>query len=323
MKREDIKAILAKDAQIIDFSDLSKSNDGKLKIMHANEFKSVCIDSLILKTGTEKIFVFLSAIGITRKEVLFHRVWWSNVFNGICIFIDDPRRHELEWSPTYYFGSKDDDYTVRIKELIQKLKDIYGIENKNICIISSSNGGFAAIRLSLLLEGSTCLALCPILSIETRKEIINEFQKRLKIDIHDSSILERVDLIKSGALTQRLRSRIYIYSNISSEVDRIQMNCLGDALNHKIVETQNHLTFFGKNLIIHTVKLEGRNPHTMQPNMHVCKIIYDMIEAETPYSLFSSVCESLYSIISEGYKSQSKIKELTESIDSLKSEQVK
>lgn len=310
MKGEEIKCILSKDAEVVNLADIHKDTIGKIDILHEQNDRSILINTLILKTGLEKLFVFLSAVGITRDDVVFHRVYWSNIFRGICIFIDDPRRHELKWSPTYYFGSKSDDYTIRILNCIKKIQEIYSIDNKNVCIISSSNGGFAAIRLSSLIPNSTCLALCPVLAIKTRKELVDEFQKRMDVNLQDKDLMDRVDLVRSTALTDN-SSKIYIYSNIESKIDRAQMDYFFSSLDRPFVEKSNQVSYFNKgNLIVHTVKIKGRTPHTIQPNMHVCKIIYDMLISNASKSLFSLIGDSLYRLVSDEYKLKSEISDL-------------
>lgn len=323
MTLEEVKRLLNDKPQTIKFVDLDSSHAGKLDIEHKSHNRTIKINSFIHKTGTDKIFIFLSAVGIYREDVVFHRVYWSKIFKGICVYIDDPCRHEMKWAPTYYFGTKCDDYTKRIFDLIKRLQNLYSIKNENVCIISSSNGGFAAIRLSSLLPNSTCLALCPVLSIPTRKEIVNNFQNKLSIDIRDPEISKRIDLITSNVIKDS-QSNIYIYSNVASSIDNLQMKCLYNSYGHNYNSSTNCIDIFndGK-LIIHMVTISGESPHTIQPGMHVCKIIYDLIANNAPQNTIKAVCKSLGWIVADDSKQKSQIQDLNKRLEAFNSDLLK
>lgn len=310
MTLEEVKRLLNDKAQTIKFEDLDSSHAGKLDIEHKSHDKTITINSFIHKTGTDKIFIFLSAVGIYREDVVFHRVYWANIFKGICVYIDDPCRHEIKWSPTYFFGTKRDDYTKRIFDLIKRIQNLYSIKNEHVCIISSSNGGFAAIRLSSLLPSSTCLALCPVLSIPTRKELVNSFQNKLSIDIRDPDVSNRIDLITSNVI-KNSQSNIYIYSNVASSIDNLQMKCLYHSFGHDYNPSSNRIDIFNEGkLIVHMVTISGESPHTIQPGMHVCKVIYDLIDDNAPTKTIKAVCKSLGWIVADDYKQKAQIQDL-------------
>lgn len=90
MTLEEVKRLLNDKAQAIKFEDLDSSHAGKLDIEHKSHDKTITINSFIHKTGTDKIFIFLSAVGIYREDVVFHRVYWANILKEYVFILMIP-----------------------------------------------------------------------------------------------------------------------------------------------------------------------------------------------------------------------------------------
>ena len=97
-------------------------------------------------SDTTKLYVFLSAVGIQRDIYpLFHRISWHDRFDGMKIFFDDPTRDIIKFSPSFYFGNPEKNCLSYIKNIIEKLKEHYNLNNEDITVmkrpLSSRNLG--------------------------------------------------------------------------------------------------------------------------------------------------------------------------------------
>ena len=199
-----IKQELAKSPENVHLDDLSCSHEGRLKIKADN---GVEFESFIIKGSQRRLYVFLSAVGVSRGDsVIFHRVMWANKFHGISLFIDDPQRKEKKFAPMFYWGDRNTDNTKLIAQIVAKIKNIYGLDTKDICFISSSNGGFASIKIADYFENSKCYVLCPQISIPLY------FQNKDNISIFfDNSFDERTGGGEAGCFRNFKQSQGFLF----------------------------------------------------------------------------------------------------------------
>ena len=200
---------------------------------------NIVIDSFFINEGKQeasKIYVFLSAIGVRgRRYPLFNRVSWHEFYDGICIFFDDPYRKIYNFAPCFYFGKQNEDLTLQIEEIIKLTLRNYGYDNSNLVIISSSNGGFAAISLCDKLAGSKSLAFNPQLDIESffSNEVYDEFKHLVGYNSIQNNITRTEDRLNLYNIINNKKSKFFIYSNIASGSDRTQIEKFFNYLNYK------------------------------------------------------------------------------------------
>ena len=112
--------------------------------------------------GSKRLFVFLSS-AVNRQEVtlpVFHRWGWvrQSVFPGDCLLLADPTLElDVNLSLGWYFGDRERYLPASIAEVIKCVAAIRGISLKNTTIWGSSAGGFAALSVGPLVEGSTAV----------------------------------------------------------------------------------------------------------------------------------------------------------------------
>ena len=208
-----------------------------------------------------KLIVFLSAVGIYRGEnTIFHRISWSEHINQACLYIDDPGRLTSKFAPSYFIGTENSYLIDDIIKLILKFANIYKIKNNNIIFVSSSNGGFASLKLANLIPTSICFSFCPQFSIPIYLNNRYTFFKQKFID--NKSKLRHCPELNLEIFDDN-SSYYYIFSNLASSVDFAQIQFLQEKLsvnlNNKIVKINN------VKLITYTVDTKNINPHMVQP----------------------------------------------------------
>lgn len=107
-------------------------------------------ETFLLPKKESKLYVFLSAVGKWDAPYpYFERNRWAADMPGMCLFVDDPTRVETQINIPYYFGKKTVDYKDKLLKLVKKLAAIHSIDSSDITFIGHSNGGFAAIYMSI------------------------------------------------------------------------------------------------------------------------------------------------------------------------------
>jgi len=241
--------ILTQTPKEITCNDITSKTSGRLSItIGETKFESVLIPS-----GTKKLYVFLSAVGKKAVYPIFNRISWCDKFDGVCLFLDDPTRYEFNFAPAYYFGSASNHYLRYVLEIVNRLAEVYGITNEDITFISSSNGGFAALWLSDLIKNSRCFSFCPQI------DVVDFVTNKLKIS-KESIDVKRLSL---KHILQNKSSHFFIYSNIRSQFDKTNMEYLFGYVNQDVKLGISNLT---PNLTVLVVDIPGKDPHAVQPD---------------------------------------------------------
>ncbi|MES3709724.1 hypothetical protein QC590_15975 [Pseudomonas putida] len=122
--------------------------------------------ALYYPSDTKALFVLMPSAVDRQKSSLpaFHRWTWaaSGFFPGNVLCLSDPTLalHDdlkLGWM----LGDKDNCATLELSDFITNLAKAKGIANDHIVIYGSSAGGFAALAMSALIEGSVAVAVNP------------------------------------------------------------------------------------------------------------------------------------------------------------------
>lgn len=272
--KEDIKQLLIQTPEIVELKNINSSTEGRIQI----KTDGVIFESFILNSIRKKLYVFLSAVGNPDTGYpRFHRPTWSKIFNGVCLFIDDPARQMGKYSPAFYVGNEEINVLDLLKKIINKVQDVYGIASKDVCFISSSNGGYASLFLGDAIKDSRVIALNPIISISRYLRSVKKvdaFEKAfgIKLDSTDKQILNRTQVFR---IIDNKRSRFFIYSNIASRTDKIVIEGLFRKLN---LPYKLGLNVINNNLWVWIVDIHSANPHLAQPNEFIVKKIEEILD---------------------------------------------
>lgn len=255
-----IKQELAKSPENVHLDDLSCNHEGRLKIKTNN---GVEFESFIIKGSQRRLYVFLSAVGVYRGDsVIFHRVMWANKFDGISLFIDDPQRKEKKFAPMFYWGDRNTDNTKLVAQIVAKIKSIYGLVTKDICFISSSNGGFASIKIADYFENSKCYALCPQISIPLYFQNKDNVSKFFDNSFDEQTGGGRLDV---SEILNNPKAFYFIYSNVACKSDFEQMKYL---LKYKDISHigNGEMCKLNTHCVISLCRVNAKNPHVVQPD---------------------------------------------------------
>ncbi|MBQ9452879.1 MAG: hypothetical protein IJU65_06265 [Desulfovibrio sp.] len=261
----------------IQLSELTTAHYNRLSIHHHSFTYECCL----LPSTKKRLYVFLSAYAIHRAYPSFMRKTYSSVFDGYCLYIDDPSRqiNFAQKAICFYYGTRDDSVVNGLFDIIKKICDIHNIEYNNITFISSSNGAFASIYISYLLKYSKCIALCPQISIfqyykfENKLDYFNKIFNKVSITSQYDDINSKRDTFQFNLLPMLqenvLQSKIFIFSNVYSPSDCIQMRYLQKNMGLKLTLGFNAIT---NNLFIYLAAIDSTNPHLAQPMESFCKV---------------------------------------------------
>lgn len=126
------------------------------------------------KTQSNKLFVFFSGDAMRKKynPPVFQRQSWAGRVPGHCLFISDPMLYiDSGLGLAWYSGTELQDPLLRIAELIQQVVADLGLSLADVVAYGSSGGGYAALRLSLVLPDIAVICINPqtdITEYETR-----------------------------------------------------------------------------------------------------------------------------------------------------------
>ena len=250
---------------VISLDSITKETKGRINIVCDN----VTFPSVIIPSNNKKIYVFPSAIGKnTTSYPSFLRKSWSNYFNGICLYFDDPTRYLNNFAPAFFFGEKNKSYLLLIKRIVLSIAKLYDIDNKDITFIGSSNGGYASLYLADAIEYSKAITFCPQVSIPLYFSEKNfSFEKRFEVSFNNPDEFNRFDVFR---ICHNFKSKFFIYSNVCDYNDAKQMSALLENCN---VQNFQGLKKITSNLTLCITNIPYNNPHVVQPDESFTKII--------------------------------------------------
>ena len=296
-ERSIINAAFNSRTKHLQLSQLTADYYNKLSIHHHSFIYECCL----LSSSTKKLYVFLSAYGVHRSYPSFMRKTYSSIFDGYCLYIDDPTRqiNFAQKAICFYYGTRDDSVINGISDIIKKICDIYNIEYNNITFISSSNGAFASICIACMFKDAKCIALCPQISVyqyykyENKLDYFNTVFNKVSGISKQNNDNAQSEIFRFNLLpllqNNVLQSKIFLFSNVYSPSDCIQMRYMQKNMNLKLQLGLNVIT---NNLFIFLAAIDNTNPHLAQPMESFCKIadlfLDGRIDTEDAISLFNA-----------------------------------
>lgn len=268
----DIKTKIDEPAKSTKLEELNINDKFRLKINTGN----TTFEAFLLPKYNQKLYVFLSGVGHWDTTYpFFERSRWGKDLDGMVLYFDDPTRINAKLDLPYYFGTKEHDAKDQLLKIIIKICQEHLIDNKNVIFIGHSNAGFAAIYLACKLAGSSCFAYCPQFDIKTylsnKNNDYEKFLKNLEIS-NQSEYKDRLNIIE--IINNNLKSKIYLYSNIESKVDKDQIVLLKQFANKKLNTGYYQFESAGGGGInIWLVGIKCQRPHHAYPDQHITKFI--------------------------------------------------
>lgn len=312
MNKEEFKLLLEQNSKKVQLENLTRDDIHRLSIKVGDaEF-----ESFFMPSEYKKLYVIFSAVGKDgRAYPLFQRVTWYDHFNGMFLWIDDPTRNATKIAPTYYFGTKDNNYLNLICDIIKKFIDIYGITSKNVTFISSSNGGFAALWCSKKIKGSTCLAYNPQLNVPVYyQKMRNKFENALNVSFDDESLHERFYL---DNIEKEKDSKICIFSNLKGASDKIQIDTFFSRIGKKYIYGLQKVD----NIWFIIADIEAENNHLAQPSPYISRIFEQLMSDEWGGMEISNqkieIVNAFLGCMKEYYAAMKNNKELKDRIESM------
>lgn len=317
MKKEEFKVLLGEHPKKIKLDNLTTNNIHRLCIL----VDKIEFETFFMPSEHKKLYVIFSSIGRDKREYpIFHRVTWYNFFDGMFLWIDDPTRNQTQIAPTYYFGTKENNYLDYVSNIIDKFLELYNLTYNDLTFISSSNGGFAALWCAQKMHGATCLAFNPQLNIPLYYQTVKKFEEKLNISFEDETLYNRLYLY---GIDKEEKSKICIFSNIRSESDKLQMDEFfkNIGISYKIgLQKVNNIW-----LII--ANIDADNTHLAQPSPYISRMFEQIMSEEWGGMEISNkkieIVNALLGCMREYYSAVKEIKNLKNEIDLLNNGTIK
>ena len=294
--KDTLKELLSSEPKVLNLPELSRQHFGRLRIIESHvpfECALIVPDNPLPK----KLYVFLTAIGIAGKDYpIFHRASWGGWFQGISLCIDDPTRNLNKIAPTFYFGTKHENYLLLIKNIILKIKEIYNLNNSDITFISSSNGGFASISIANSLDYFNCIAFCPQFSVKDYFSNLGLFEETFDIKFENyESRLTLFDFVKNK------KSKFFIYTNIACDSDRRQLDIFSQKINFKYTLGLQSVT---DNIMLLVANINSKIPHLAQPDVFSCLYFECLLNDKLVTKKDKFACRSIIELMKINYLSK-------------------
>lgn len=169
------------------------------------------------KLTSDHLIVFMSSGGRKSKGTSFAR--WSQPQKYSVLNIEDPLYKKYpELTTTWYYGDHDFKLLEKIAEIILTVAKSNNIISKNIIIIGSSAGGYAALILANLILESNAIAMNPQIKLKNWGKVAEKFSKVTSISLETDDY--RNDLTKLiNKHSKNKLSRYLILANSESPRD--------------------------------------------------------------------------------------------------------
>lgn len=252
--------------QILNYDTLSKDLPSRFIINH----KNVPFECLYFDDSSDKLIISLGGGGRKNKKYpTFFRWKYKNFVGGKFLCIDDPMYfyHKESTSVMWYYGTKELSFLTLLAEIVKKIISILKIDTKNVIFLGSSGGGYAAIYLANLINGTTAIALNPQYEISKwNPKITNFFKDKIGIDISSKD-----DIFNRNILNITNKSSLYfIVENCASDVD-YKKQFLPFCKRHSITPTYGITQY--QNIITWVHASFGPELHSSNPERLGIKII--------------------------------------------------
>lgn len=183
-------------------------------------FEDCIIECYLKKSSTKKLYVFLSGAGRKGSTATkFDRLSWSGIFDGNCLYIEDPMYKKFPGVDVgWYYGTRDFSFMDHLVAIVSEISRVNHIENDDIYLIGSSCAGYAAITVADKLPGTTAISFNPQI-VPAAWDKKKRFEKSTGIDLLGDDKFGRNNIAQ---IFKNPSSRFIVVSNILSERDYVK-----------------------------------------------------------------------------------------------------
>lgn len=188
-----------KEVEIQDFNSSSKDS-----IAYSLKTKNWTFPALYYPAGKKFLFVLLPSAINRKKSSLpaFHRWKWAveGVFPGNVLCISDPTlelHNDLDIG--WLLGNSESDASAELADFVVEIAASSEIPTQNIIFYGSSAGGFSALSLAALVDGSTAVAInaqvdVSIYKVVEQVELVSQTCFGTTKEVMRDSFASRIDM---------------------------------------------------------------------------------------------------------------------------------
>lgn len=223
------------------------------------------------KSESNKLFVNLSGGRKKRHAYPYFLRWkYGNRLNGHILCIEDPMQsNEKNNCVKWYYGTKDSCYLHKVLEIVKKASHDLNIPPENIYFLGSSGGGYAALFLANLLDGSNAIAMSPQTVLKNWGVSSLEYFRTKGIDITNRNDRYNRNYLK---LTNK-KSVFFIVVNVNSYKDYDRQFIPFCKINNIIPQ---YGIYQQNNVITWSHASDGFNLHGSNPEYEIMFMIFLM-----------------------------------------------
>ncbi len=200
------------------------------------------------KKGANRVFIFFSGDAQRKKNnpPVFQRWSWASKMPGHSIFISDPALYlndtlGLAW----YAGTQNMDISQEIAHLLTQISEEINIPLKDFVLYGSSGGGYAALKISTLLEAAQVIAINPQTNILKYNQYLVEKYLRDAWELKSRKSVEDNDDFRFSLLHERtlkkLKQRRIIYIQNTFDSHHFEEHFLPFCTKYQSIEGDEHI----------------------------------------------------------------------------------
>lgn len=127
------------------------------------DYDGVRFECLFINNNKNKLIISLGGGGRGSKPFpQFYRWKYANFLDANIFCIDDPMYYNRKFTGVkWYYGTKDTSYLKLMLPILYKVIEELNVKFEDVTFLGSSGGGYAAIYLANLIDGTTAIALSP------------------------------------------------------------------------------------------------------------------------------------------------------------------
>lgn len=236
------------------------------------------------------------------RDVPFYPRWsYSNFLDGDVLCIEDPMYYRYgNLHIGWMFGSLEfnllDDVSLKLDEFI---KSRYN--KKNVYLIGSSCGGYAALQIGARLNGVSVITINPQIFINNYKYYFTKFLKITGID----KLNNNDDRLNTDKLMANSDSTFVIACNMLSDEDYYdQFLKLATNIDIKI----NYGVTKKNNILLWAYQAQWNNPHSTMEDHNLIYALINLVQCpvvdKNLYLLFSEIWSNNFTLRSDTNKLQ-------------------
>lgn len=255
----------------LNISDISKYVQGGAVV----DIDGVEFNTFLFKSSVKKLYVSLTS-GTRKKDqnTLFTRWKWRRYFKGNFLLIDDPMFAYISDFPKnimgWFYGTTDNNFLDKTAGLIKEIAKSLDVKVQDITLIGSSSGGTASLYISNKLDGCMSIAFNPQLSL-VDWPYAKDFERITGVNLSAHDERNRI------TINPESQSKHFIYYNLISDSDRVQMSFLLNSMGLCNFKVKNGINKLSDSIYLLASVTNTHKRHTTAPNEYETSIISEFL----------------------------------------------